>query len=150
MTMAPRNNKSVQSVGTKCSCPPFFCVVIAFTFQLSSHTGGFALSVLSDKPWSQASSLPSPSCVRFFWRVGFSIPTARFDFLRMLASRALALSAINSHFFYARKSRYECALGERLEPTKSTFVGARTTYQATGDAGSWNRLPCHYKPAPRR
>ena len=40
--------------------------------------GGFALSDLLDKPWSQVSSLlPPGTCLQFLSRIGVSIPTAR-------------------------------------------------------------------------
>ena len=40
--------------------------------------GGFTLSDLLDKPWSQVSSLlPPGTCLQFLLRIGFSIPTAR-------------------------------------------------------------------------
>ena len=40
--------------------------------------GGFTLSNLLDKPWSQVSSLlPPGTCLQFLSRIGFSIPTAR-------------------------------------------------------------------------
>ena len=40
--------------------------------------GGFTLSDLLDKPWSQVSSLfPTGTCLQFLSRIGFSIPTAR-------------------------------------------------------------------------
>ena len=40
--------------------------------------GGFTLSDLLDKPWSQVSSLlPHRTCLQFLSRIGFSIPTAR-------------------------------------------------------------------------
>ena len=51
------------------------CDVFYFSTQLLR---GFALSDISDKPWSRASSLlPPGTCLRFLSRIGFSIPTAR-------------------------------------------------------------------------
>ena len=39
--------------------------------------GGFTLSDLQDKPWSQVSSLlPSGTCIPFLSLIGFNIPTA--------------------------------------------------------------------------
>ena len=58
---------------------------VSFLFFFSHHfffpaqlVGGFTLSDLLDKPWSQVSSLlPPDTCLQFLSRIGFSIPTAR-------------------------------------------------------------------------
>ena len=58
--------------------------VFVFVFVLNHFhfpaqlVGGFTLSNLLDKSWSQVSSpLPSGTCLHFLSRIGFSIPTAR-------------------------------------------------------------------------
>ena len=59
-----------------------------------------------DKPWSQASSLlPPGSCLQFLSRIGFSTPTARRFYHRVLLTHALALSA--SQFVHKKKSPSE-------------------------------------------
>ena len=83
---------------------------IVFCFVFSDHhfyfpahlVGGFTLSDLLDKPWSQVSSLLSPrTCLQFLSRnAGFSIPTARRFSLNVANSRS---RAFRSSFFYARK-----------------------------------------------
>ena len=53
----------------------FFDYHFYFPAQL---VGGFTLSGLPDKPWSQVSSLlPPGTCLQFLSCIGFSIPTAR-------------------------------------------------------------------------
>ena len=55
--------------------------------------GGFTLSELLDKPWSQVSSRITPGmCLQFLSRIGFSNPLL-VHFHRMLLTHALALSA---------------------------------------------------------
>ena len=51
------------------------CDIFYFSAQLLR---GFALSDISDNPWSQVSSLLLPgTCLQFLSCIGFSIPTAR-------------------------------------------------------------------------
>ena len=53
----------------------FFNDHFHFPVQL---VGGFTLSDLLDKPWSQVPPLfPPGTCLQFLSRIGFSIPTAR-------------------------------------------------------------------------
>ena len=64
-------------------------------FLLSSLTrtmvGGFTLSDLVDKPWSQVSSvLPPGTCLHVLSRIGFSIPTARRSSSNVANSRSRA------------------------------------------------------------
>ena len=54
----------------------FFVYFHHFYFP-SQLVGGFTLSDLLDRPWSQVSSLlPPGTCLQFVSRIGFSIPTA--------------------------------------------------------------------------
>ena len=109
----------------------FFSNHVYFPAQL---VGGFTLSDLLDKPWSQVSSLlPPGTCLKFLSRMGFSIPTAR-RFSSLLLTHALTLSA-NHFFFNARKSPYEFVYSVRIELATLTLLGTRITYQATEDAG---------------
>ena len=62
--------------------------------------GGFTLSDLLDKPWSQVSSLSPPRSL--LSRIGFSILTAR-RFHRMLLTHALALYA--NQFLYDKNKK---------------------------------------------
>ena len=57
----------------------FFLFFFDGHFYLPAQlVGGFTLSDLLDKPWSQVSSLlPPGTCLQFLSRIGFSIPTAR-------------------------------------------------------------------------
>ena len=83
------------------SSPPFFFVFDHHFFFPAQLFGGFTLSDLLDKPWSQVPSLlPPGTCLPFLSRIGFSIPTAR-RFYRMLLTEALALSA--DHFSMQEK-----------------------------------------------
>ena len=59
----------------------------------------------------------------------------------MQLTHALALSAINNQFFYARRSPYEYVHSVRIELAKLISVGTRITYQATGDAGWAYTIP---------
>ena len=82
-----------------------------FTFQLL------------DKPWSQGLSLlPPGSCLQFLSRIGFSSPTARRFFHRMLLTHPLALSA--SQFVHKKKSQriYNSMPSAGLELTKLTYT----------------------------
>ena len=64
--------------------------------------GGFTLSDLLDKLWSQVSSLlPPGTCLQFLSRIGFSIPTARRLSSNVANSRSRAFLW---SFIYARKS----------------------------------------------
>ena len=91
--------------------------VIFFVFLFSHHfyfpaqlVGGFTLSDLLDKPWSQVSSLlPPGTCLLFLSRIGLSIPAARRFSSKVANSRS---RAFRLSIFYARKSLYEHALGE--------------------------------------
>ena len=60
------------------------CYVLFFNYFFyhfyfpAQLVGGFTLSDLLDKPWSQVLSLlPPGTCLLFLSRIGFSIPTAR-------------------------------------------------------------------------
>ena len=57
------------------SSPPFFFVFDHHFFFPAQLFGGFTLSDLLDKPWSQVPSLsPLGTCLHFLSRIGFSIP----------------------------------------------------------------------------
>ena len=89
----------------------FFFFLHTFTFQLL------------DKPWSQVSSLlPPGSCLQFLSRIGFSNPTARRLFIRVLLTHALALSA--SQFVHKKKSQriYTSMHSAGLELTTLTYT----------------------------
>ena len=90
-------------------------------FWFFSHT--FTFQRL-DKPWSQVSSLlPPGSCLQFFLsRIGFSNPTARRFFRRVLLTHALALSA--SQFVLKKKSPqiYTSMHSAGLELTKLIYT----------------------------
>ena len=97
------------ATGTSALLLFLFCFNHHFHFP-AQLVGGFTLSDLLDKPWSQVSSLlPPGTCLQFLSRIGFSIPTAR-RFHRMLLARALALSA--NQFLCKKKSLRVCALGD--------------------------------------
>ena len=74
----PRNNTAYFEV-------VFFFVVVVVVVVVDHHfyfpaqlVGGFTLSDLLDKPWSQVSSLlPPGTYLQFLSRIGLSIPTAR-------------------------------------------------------------------------
>ena len=90
----------------------FFSFSHTFTFQLL------------DKPWSQVSSLlPPGSCLRFLSRIGFSNPTARRFFDRMMLTHALALSA--SQFVHKKKS-------QRIYTSMHSVGHETDLYQARG------------------
>ena len=55
----------------------FFFVSNQCLYFPAQLVGGFTLSDLLHKPWSQVSSLPPGACLKFLSRIGFSIPTAR-------------------------------------------------------------------------
>ena len=94
---------------------------------------GFTLSDLLDKPWSKVSSiLPPGTCIQFFSRIGFSIPTARRYSSSVTNSRS---RASRLSLFYARKSPDEYVHSVRMELAKLILVGTRITCQATGAAG---------------
>ena len=84
------------------------------------HT--FLLSSFWTKPWSQVSSLlPPGSCFQFLSRIGFSNPTARQFFHRVLLTHAPALSACQ--FVHKKKSLriYTRMHSAGLELTKLTY-----------------------------
>ena len=56
-----------------------FCFIFFHRFYFpAQRVGGFTLSDLLDKPWSQVSSLSPPgTCLQVLSRIGFSIPTVR-------------------------------------------------------------------------
>ena len=55
----------------------YICCSSLLLSSSTRMTGGFTLSDLLDKPWSQVSSLlPSGTCLQFLSRIVFSIPTA--------------------------------------------------------------------------
>ena len=74
---------------------------------------------------------PPPLCASFFSRIGFSIPTAR----RISSNVANSRSRACHQSFFAQE-KPTSTHSARLEPTKLNFVGTRTTYRVTGDAGS--------------
>ena len=76
---------------------------------------------------------PPGSCLCFWSRTGFSIPAVRRLSPDVANSRSpLALSAT---FFFMQEKAPTSMHSVRLEPTKLILIAARTTYQATGDAG---------------
>ena len=78
--------------------PVFLCHSFYFLPQL---VGGFTLSDLLDKPWSQVSSLLPPGArLHFYHAEGSALPLL-VDFHRMLLTHALALPA--NHFFMHEK-----------------------------------------------
>ena len=98
-----------------CTMRPFFSLFVCKFYFPAQLIGGFSLSDLLDKPWSQVTShLPPGTCLQFLSRIGFSIRTAR-RFHRMLLTHALALSA---NQFFARKSPYEYVNSVRIELAK--------------------------------
>ena len=110
--------------------------ILFFLFQHfyfpAQVVGGFTLSDLLDKPWSQVSSLLPPGTrLQFLSRIGFSIPTARRFSSNVANSRS---RAFRYSIFYARKSPYEYVHSVRIELAKRILVGTRITYQATRDA----------------
>ena len=111
------------SFGSFFSFPFFFNHHFYFPAQL---VGGFTLSDLLDKPWSQVSSLPPGTCLQFLSRKGFS----SVNFHRILLTHALVLSANQSQ----EKSPHEYVHSVRNELAKLILVGTRITYQATEDA----------------
>ena len=103
-----------------------------FHFPAQLDVGGFTLSDLLDKPWSQVSSLlPPVTCLQFLSRIGFSISTTRRFSSNVANSRS---GAFRWSIFHARKSPYQCVHSVRIEIAKLILVGTRITYQATGDA----------------
>ena len=59
------------------SLADFFLFYFYHFHSPAQLVGGFTLSDLLDKPWSQVSSLSPPrTCLQFLSRLGFSIPTA--------------------------------------------------------------------------
>ena len=90
---------------------------IFFFYFFSRHdyfpaqlVGGFTLSNLLDKSWSQVSSLlPQGTCIQFLSRIGLAFPLL-VDFHRMLLTHALTLSA--NQFLCKKRSLRVCALGE--------------------------------------
>ena len=62
-------------------CFVLFCLVFFYRhfYVQAQLVGGFTLSDLVDKPWSQVGFVPSPPryVPSILWRIGFSIPTAR-------------------------------------------------------------------------
>ena len=76
----------------------------------------------------------SPRCVPYFLsRIGFSIPAARRFPSNVANSRS---RAFRQSFFFMQEKVPTSMRSVRLEPTKLILIGTRTTYQATGDAGS--------------
>ena len=66
-------------VGSDDHSPPVIIFYKNHFYFPAQLVGGFTLSDLRDKPWSQVSSLlpPPGTCLQFLSRIGFSIPTAR-------------------------------------------------------------------------
>ena len=94
---APRID-SIWDLGRKLNNLATFLIFFFFLFNFDDHfyfpaqlVGGFTLSVLLDKPWSQVSSLSPPgACLQFLSRIGFSIPTARRFLSNVANSRSRA------------------------------------------------------------
>ena len=106
--------------------------MITFSFQLNSYEV-LPLSDLLVKPSSQVSFLLPSQCAPSFLSRRFP-PLVDFHRMLLRGTHALALSAINSQLY--QRSPYEYALGEtRTHEIDLSIVGARTTYQATGDTG---------------
>ena len=74
--------------------------------------GGFTLSDLLDKPWSQVSSLLPPRYVPSIFIAQRVQHSHCSDFHRMLPTHALALSATVIKFLCKKNSPQVCALGE--------------------------------------
>ena len=91
--------------------------VLSLKYFPAQLVGGFTLSDLLNKPWSQVSSLPPRTCLHFLSRIGFILTDRRFSEIHELLSHALALLSV------------------RIELAKMILVGTWITYQATGDAG---------------
>ena len=115
----PKREESVSEVGlvkfdeNRSTCS--FCFVLFFIHHFcfpAQLEGGFTLSKLLDKPWSQVSSLLAPRYVPSIFiahRVQHSHCSSILH--RTLLTHALALSA--DHFFLPRKKSVRiCALGE--------------------------------------
>ena len=120
-------DKITVTISSVCSCV-FFFYHFSFPAQL---VGGFTLSDLLDKPWSQEGIVLSPSryVPSFLSRIGSRIPTAR-RFHRMLLTW-LTLSRFPLINLCKEKSLRVCALGDTWT-NEIVLVGTRITYQATG------------------
>ena len=106
----------------------FFSHNFYFPAQL---VGGFTLSDLLDKPWSQVSSLlPPGTSLQFLSRIGF-IQYYRCSSI-FIESCHLTLSRVPLINFCARRSPYEYGHSVRIELAKLVLVGTRIS-QATGD-----------------
>ena len=113
-------------------CFDYFDHHFYFPAQL---VGGFTLSDLLDKSWSQVSSLFPPRYVPSIF-VAHRVQHSHCSSIhRMLQTHALALSA--SHILCKKKSLRVRGYvhSVRIELAKLILVGTRITYQATGDAG---------------
>ena len=101
-----RNNSNISRVRFRFSFlpPPHH---LYFAAQL---VGGFTLSHLLDKPWSQVSSpLPLGTCLQYYRAYGSAFPLLD-DFYRTLLTTALALSGIKH--LCKKKSLRVCVLGQ--------------------------------------
>ena len=117
----------------------YFFVLFCFDSIFDHHlhfpaqlVGGFTLSNLLDKSWSQVSSpLPSGTCLHFLSRIGFSIPSAR-RFSSNVANSTLSRFPLII-FLCKKKSLRVCALGENWTRgiDFKLLIGTRITYQAT-------------------
>ena len=99
--------------------------------------GGFTLSDLLDKPWSQVSSLlPPVTCLQFLLRTRYTVQHSHCSsiFIECCQLTLSRFPPIN-FYFYPRKSPYEYVHSVRIELAKLILVGTRITYEATGDAG---------------
>ena len=74
-----------------CTMRPFFSLFVCKFYFPAQLIGGFSLSDLLDKPWSQVTShLPPGTCLQFLSRVWFNIPTARRSSSNVANSRSRA------------------------------------------------------------
>ena len=85
-----------------------FCFFLDHFYFPAQLIGGFTLSDLLDKPWSQVSSLLPPGT--FLSCIGLSIPTARRFSSNVANSRSRALR--QSFFMQEKVPTSICALGE--------------------------------------
>ena len=113
-TRAPRMRTAYEYQVRQQGATSTYCF-FAFFLKFFHHfyfpaqlVGGFTLSDLLDRPWSQVSSLlPPGTCLQFLSRIGFSIPTAR----------RFSLNVANSR---SRAFRYPFCMQEKITTSMST------------------------------
>ena len=76
-TQSSSSSSSSSSGGSNTYMHKYMPGISRHFYFPAQPVGGFTLSDLPDKPWSQVSSLPPCTCLQFLSRMGFSIPTAR-------------------------------------------------------------------------